>query len=83
MRLYTTQQFLSIMDELSSIKVNLRGLVISSPKGMTIQNLERDYSQMIGKSIPFAKLGYNKLEQFLRSLTDTLTVIILYKFIKI
>lgn len=65
------------MDELTVIKVDLRALVISCPNGMTIQRLERDYREMVGKSIPFTKLGFNKLEQFLKSLTDTLTVIIL------
>lgn len=65
------------MDELTLIKVDLRGLIISCPSGMTIKRLERDYIEMMGKSIPFTKLGYNRLEHFLKSLTDTLTVIIL------
>lgn len=69
------------MDELSIIKVDLRGVLISCPQGMTIQRLERDYRELVGNSIPFSRMGFNRCEHFLRSLTDTLTVIFCYKSI--
>lgn len=65
------------MDDLSTVKVDLRAIAISCQTGMTIQKLQRDYTAMVGSPIPFTKLGFNKLESFLYSLTDTLTVIIL------
>lgn len=63
------------MDKLSTVKCFLRGLTIPFPNGITIKQLDRDYIDMIGeKSIPFTKLGFNRLEDFLKSLPDTLTV---------
>lgn len=62
------------MDKLTNLKVNLRGLLISCPSGMTIKELENDYKEIIGENIPFYNFGFNRLDLFLKSLKDTLTV---------
>lgn len=69
------------MDELSTIKMDLRGVLISCPQGMTIGKLSRDYVELVGKQIPFTKMGFNKLEDFLRSLKDTLVVSVLLNLV--
>lgn len=61
------------MDDLKSIKINLRGMVITNPE-ITIEKLNEEYKEMIGTSIPFAKLGFDTFEEFLGSLKDTLLV---------
>lgn len=62
------------MEDLKSIKINLRGLVITSNSEMTIDKLNEDYKEMMGDNIPFVKLGFETLEDFLISLTDTFLV---------
>lgn len=62
------------MDELTILKIDLRGLVISYKLQMTIGRLEKDYIKMSGKPIPFTEQGFNSLENFLKSMTDTLQV---------
>lgn len=62
------------MEDLKSIKINLRGLVITSSTTMTIEKLNEDYKEMMGNNIPFVKLGFETLEDFLCSLTDTFLV---------
>lgn len=62
------------MDQITNVKINLRGLLISCPSGMTIQALETDYKEFIGIPIPFHHFGFNRLDLFLKSLNDTLTV---------
>lgn len=62
------------MDKLTNVKVNLRGLLISCPSGMTIKALENDYREIIGENIPFKIFGFNRADLFLKSLKDTLTV---------
>lgn len=62
------------MEDLKSIKINLRGLVITSNSEITIDKLNEDYKEMMGDNIPFVKLGFETLEDFLISLTDTFLV---------
>lgn len=62
------------MEDLKSIKINLRGLVITSSSAMTIEKLNEDYKEMMGNNIPFVKLGFETLEEFVCSLTDTFLV---------
>uniref|UniRef100_A0A6P7FEB4 Tudor domain-containing protein 7-like isoform X2 n=1 Tax=Diabrotica virgifera virgifera TaxID=50390 RepID=A0A6P7FEB4_DIAVI len=54
------------MDKDSVIKY-VRGLIISSAIPLTIKNLDRDYRTLEGERIPYAKLGYRSLEEFLKS----------------
>ncbi|XP_072387591.1 tudor domain-containing protein 7-like isoform X1 [Diabrotica undecimpunctata] len=54
------------MDKESVIKY-VRGLINSSTIPLTIRNLDRDYKTLEGERIPFAKLGFKSVEEFLRS----------------
>lgn len=56
---------------LSNTKTVLRSLIISSPNGITIQQLMKDYIEQEGSEIPYAALGFARLDLFLLSLNDT------------
>ncbi|XP_037828317.1 tudor domain-containing protein 5 isoform X2 [Lucilia sericata] len=59
---------------LNEVKAILKSLVLSSPEKITIEKLNRDYRDVEGQFIPFRRLGYGNLEEFLRSIPDTLRV---------
>lgn len=59
---------------LNQVKAILKSLVISCPDKITIDKLNRDYRDIEGEDIPFRRLGYNNMEQFLRQIPDTLVV---------
>ncbi|XP_065370506.1 tudor domain-containing protein 7 isoform X2 [Calliphora vicina] len=59
---------------LNEVKAILKSLVLSSPEKITIEKLNRDYRDVEGQFIPFRRLGYANLEEFLRSIPDTLRV---------
>ncbi|XP_019895643.1 tudor domain-containing protein 5 isoform X2 [Musca domestica] len=60
---------------LNQVKAILKSLVISFPDKITIDKLNRDYRDIEGEDIPFRRLGYNNMEQFLRQIPDTLVVV--------
>lgn len=57
-----------------NVKKYIRSLLTSTPVSLTICNLDKDYRNTIGESIPYHKLGYNSLEHFLRSIPDIVIV---------
>lgn len=63
---------------LAETKKILRSLTISAPSSLTIDQLKKEYYNMEGRTIPFGLLGYGSLENFLRSLQDTIKVRIYY-----
>ncbi|XP_061402639.1 tudor domain-containing protein 5 [Musca vetustissima] len=60
---------------LNQVKAILKSLVISCPDKITIDKLNRDYREIEGQNIPYRRLGYTTLEQFLRQIPDTLVVV--------
>lgn len=59
---------------LSEMKVIIKSLVLSYPESITIQQLNRDYKETEGEDIPFHRVGFDTLEDFLHSLPDTIKV---------
>ena len=59
---------------LAEVKAILKSLVLSSTGKMTIDQLNRDYRDIEGECIPFRRLGYANIEQFLHAIPDTLRV---------
>jgi len=53
------------------LKMLLRGLLISSPSAITVDQLERDFLQQEGQEVPFRKLGYPSFLKYLESIPDT------------
>ncbi|XP_071097554.1 tudor domain-containing protein 5-like [Haliotis cracherodii] len=52
-------------------KKQIRGLILSSPVGLTLRELRTDYENFIGPPIPYRQLGYNSIEDFLQDIPDT------------
>ncbi|XP_028405181.1 tudor domain-containing protein 7-like [Dendronephthya gigantea] len=46
----------------------LRAVLISSPRGVRFEKLQRDFFELTGKQIPFKELGYPRLENLLQSM---------------
>lgn len=62
------------MDPLKELKIILKSLLISCPNKMSIHELDKDYRISEGGGIPFRIHGFDSLEGFLKSLTDTVKV---------
>ncbi|GAA6232649.1 tudor domain-containing protein 7A-like [Lates japonicus] len=56
------------MSDTESIKKMLRSVLQSSKAGVSINSLQSEYRSLCGESIPLKKLGYSKLEDYLRSI---------------
>jgi len=60
------------------LKKLLRGLLISSPRAITVDQLERDFFQQEGHGVPFRELGYPSFMKYLESNPDTFAVSFVY-----
>ncbi|XP_022176927.1 uncharacterized protein LOC111038222 [Myzus persicae] len=54
--------------EIDEIISNLRATITSNKGGVQLNCIESDYYNLIGEPIPYRKLGYNSLEEFLEPL---------------
>ncbi|XP_074026238.1 uncharacterized protein [Leptinotarsa decemlineata] len=59
---------------MDSAKKNIRSILTSAGLSMTMRELAKDYVEFINGPIPFRKHGFSNLEQFLRSMPDTVKV---------
>ncbi|XP_072239886.1 tudor domain-containing protein 7A [Leuresthes tenuis] len=55
------------MSDSESIKKMLRSVLQSSKTGVSITSLQSEYRSLCGENIPLRKLGFSKLEDYLRS----------------
>uniref|UniRef100_A0A1B0CFP4 HTH OST-type domain-containing protein n=1 Tax=Lutzomyia longipalpis TaxID=7200 RepID=A0A1B0CFP4_LUTLO len=53
------------MDQLKALVTTIRALIISRPHNTTLQDLMKEYRELEGENIPFKKLGFKSLEDFL------------------
>lgn len=53
-------------------KSMLRAVLISAPRGVIARRLQAEYKSITGTPIPYQKLGYYTLEDFLRSIPDVI-----------
>lgn len=56
------------MSDSESIKKMLRSVLQSSKAGVSISHLQSEYRSLCGENIPLKRLGYSKLEEYLRSI---------------
>uniref|UniRef100_A0A671UWF5 Tudor domain containing 7 a n=1 Tax=Sparus aurata TaxID=8175 RepID=A0A671UWF5_SPAAU len=56
------------MSDSESIKKMLRSVLQSSKTGVSVSSLQSEYRGLCGEFIPLKKLGYSKLEDYLRSI---------------
>ena len=60
------------------LKIILRGLLISSPHALTVDQLERDFVEQEGHNVPFRELGYPSFMKYLESIPDAVVVSFVY-----
>ncbi|XP_044259946.1 tudor domain-containing protein 5-like isoform X2 [Tribolium madens] len=58
----------------AEVKIIITGLLTSNPLRCTIQKLCKDFQETVGYSIPFRKLGFTNIEDYLHSIPDTVQV---------
>ncbi|XP_035515275.1 tudor domain-containing protein 7A [Morone saxatilis] len=56
------------MSDSESIKKMLRSVLQSSKTGVSVNSLQSEYRSLCGENIPLKKLGYSKLEDYLKSI---------------
>lgn len=56
------------MADSESVKKLLRSVLQSSKEGVSVSTLQSEYQSLCGESINLKKLGYSKLEDYLRSI---------------
>ncbi|XP_053692009.1 uncharacterized protein LOC128740491 [Sabethes cyaneus] len=63
-------------NSMAEIKQLIRSLAISgATNGLTAKDLASDFKKMEGFDLPYQRLGFRSVDQFLHSLTDTVTII--------
>uniref|UniRef100_A0A2S2N8T3 Tudor domain-containing protein 5 n=1 Tax=Schizaphis graminum TaxID=13262 RepID=A0A2S2N8T3_SCHGA len=60
--------------DLNEVKINVRSLLTSSQKPLSILQLQKDYREQEGCNIPYRSLGFSSVIELLQSMTDVLTV---------
>ncbi|KYB29056.1 Tudor domain-containing protein 7-like Protein [Tribolium castaneum] len=58
----------------SEVKNIITGLLTSNPLRCTIQKLCKDFYETVGYNVPFRKLGFTNVEDYLHSIPDTVQV---------
>ncbi|XP_035990008.1 tudor domain-containing protein 7A isoform X2 [Fundulus heteroclitus] len=56
------------MSDTESVKKMLRAVLQSSKTGVSVNNLQSEYHSLCGEFIPLRKLGFSKLEDYLKSI---------------
>jgi hypothetical protein len=62
--------------EYDEVKINIRSLLTSSQKPLSIQEVQKDYYEQEGKYIPYKNLGFNSIIELLQNMNDVLVVCI-------
>jgi len=60
------------------LKRVLHALLVSSPHGIAIDQLERDFLLLDGCDVPYHELGYPSFLKYLESIPDTVVVSFVY-----
>ena len=51
-------------------KRQVRALLLSAPKGLTVRDIQNDFKCVMGKALPFQELGYSTAEDLFRDMPD-------------
>ncbi|GFQ71372.1 uncharacterized protein TNCT_152621 [Trichonephila clavata] len=57
-----------------SVLIHLKCVVQSCKGGVPLNRLDKDYKAFIGTNIPFKELGYDSLENFIKSIPDVISL---------
>ncbi|VVC33622.1 OST-HTH/LOTUS domain,Tudor domain [Cinara cedri] len=64
----------SKMDEIIKLKQNLQSILISSPIKPTIEQLQEDYINLEGHTIPYRQFGFNSIFELLQNFNDIFAI---------
>lgn len=53
---------------------DLRSVLISAPRGVPLRMLLNDFRMVVGSELPYRQLGYQRLEDFMRSIPNVVRV---------
>jgi hypothetical protein len=52
------------------VKKNIRALLISAPRGLSVDDIEHDYQAVLGKPLPFKHFKCKTALEFLKTMPD-------------
>ena len=55
---------------LKEVKKSIRALLISAPRGLSVEDIEHDYQSMFGKPLPFKQFNCKTALEFLKTMPD-------------
>ena len=55
---------------LDRTRKDLRSVLISAPRGVPLRMLLQDFKMILGYELPFRQLGFQKYEEFIRTIPD-------------
>lgn len=60
--------------DLNEVKINVRSLLTSSQKPLSILQLQKDYREQEGCNLPYRSLGFSSVIELLQNITDVVIV---------
>ena len=58
---------------MEEVKKNIRALLISAPRGLSVDDIEHDYRAMLGKPMPFKQFKCSNCLEFLKTIPDVVS----------
>lgn len=55
------------------VKRNIRALLISAPRGLSVEDIEHDYLAVLGKPLPFKHFQCENALEFLKTMPDVVS----------
>lgn len=63
----------SKLPTLPEVKKNIRALLISAPRGLSVEDIEHDYQAVLGKPLPYKQFKCKTALDFLKTMPDVVS----------
>lgn len=60
--------------DIDEVKKILRSLLVATPRGMSVRDLDREFNEIEGRRIPYREFSFDSLNRFLYSMPGILRV---------